>query len=316
MKTISTRDAFGEAISELGAINPEVVVLNADLMSATKTADFDKKFPDRSYNVGIAESNMINFAVGLATVGYIPFACTFAIFAAGRAFEQIRQSVCYPQINVKIVGTHGGITVGEDGATHQAIEDLTLMRVLPNMTILNPSDAIETRKAVMAMAEFSGPVYLRLGRSPVPIVTTEDTKFEIGKAIKLREGNDISLLATGMMTSIALETAQRLANLGIQAGVWNFHTIKPIDRKTVIEAAICGRIITLEEHSIIGGFGGAVDEVICQDCTPSKVKVLNIGIKDTFGSSGSADDLLEAHGLTVEQILKTALKVCSEGESE
>lgn len=307
MTNISTRDAFGKAITELGRENTAVAVLNADLMSATKTGDFNKNFPDRCFNLGIAEADMVDFAAGLATTGFIPFACTFAVFAAGRAFDQIRQSVCYPRTNVKIVGTHGGITVGEDGATHQAVEDIALMRALPNMTILVPADAGETEKAVAAAAAYDGPVYLRLGRSPVPVCMPDTYEFKIGRAVRLRQGKDIAILATGIMVSMALQAAEKLEAKGKSVSVYDFHTIKPIDKDAIREAAQCGRILTAEEHSIVGGFGSSVDEVICQSNLPEPVKVYNMGINDTFGSTGSADVLLQVFGLTVDKMVAHAL---------
>ncbi len=306
---IATRDAYGKAILKMAEVNEKVVVLNADLASATKTTDFNKKFPDQAFNMGIAEQNMIGFAVGLTTADLIPFAGTFAVFAAGRDYDQIRQSVAYPKINVKIVATHGGITVGEDGATHQAIEDIALMRALPNMTVIVPADAIETEKAVAAITEYDGPVYLRLGREPSPVIMADNYQFKIGKAVEVRKGNDLTFIVTGLMVSMAMEAAQILEDKSIHAGVLNVHTIKPLDGDAIREVAKTGRIITAEEHSVIGGLGGAVDEFLMQSKLNRQVQVVNVGIEDCFGQTGSAQKLLEAYNLTPMRLVDEALQM-------
>lgn len=299
----ATREAYGKALAELAKSNPNIVVLDADLSKSTKTAEFKKVAPERFFNMGIAEANMMGVAAGISTCGKIPFVSTFAMFAAGRAFEQIRNSICYPKLNVKICATHAGLTVGEDGATHQAIEDLSLMRSIPNMVVINPSDGIETKEAIKAIAEYQGPCYVRLGRMAVEdINTNENYKFEIGKGIKLSEGNDVSIIATGIMVEIALKAKEKLLSEGINARVINIHTIKPIDSDLIIEAAKeTGAIVTVEEHSIIGGLGSAVTEVVSEYCP---VPVLRIGVNDTFGESGKPNELLDKYGLTCEKIVK------------
>lgn len=307
---IATREAYGKALAKLAAINENVVVLDADLSKSTKTADFKAVAPERFINMGIAESNMMGVAAGLSTCGKIPFASTFAMFAAGRAFEQIRNSICYPSLNVKICATHAGLTVGEDGATHQSIEDISLMRSIPNMIVINPSDAIETEAAIYAAAEYNGPCYVRLGRLAVSVINDNaDYKFEIGKGVTLTKGNDITIIATGMMVELALEAKEELAKDGIDARIINIHTIKPIDKELLINAAKeTGAIVTVEEHSIIGGLGSAVAEVITEEYP---VPVLKVGIKDTFGESGKPNELLKAYGLTTEAIVEHSKKAIS-----
>lgn len=299
---IATRDAYGEALKELGRKNKDIVVLDADLSGSTKTAVFQKEFPERFFNVGIAEQNLIGTAAGLATTGKIPFASSFAMFATGRAFEIIRNSVCYPQLNVKIAATHSGLMVGEDGATHQALEDLSIMRTLPNMVVLSPADAVETKQCIFKAAEYNGPVYIRLGRSKVPVIFDEDYKFEIGKGVELKEGKDVTIIATGVMVEKALLAAEELSKEGISARVINISTIKPIDKDIILKAANETKgIVTVEEHSIIGGLGSAVAEVVSEN-KPTYVE--RIGTMDTFGESGNGDQLLEKYGLSVEKIVK------------
>ena len=306
-KMIATRDAYGEALKELGAINKDVVVLDADLSGSTKTGVFQKEYPNRFFNVGIAEQNLIGTAAGLAAAGKIPFSSTFAMFATGRSFEIIRNSVCYPELNVKIAATHAGLTVGEDGATHQALEDISIMRSLPNMIVLNPADAVETRQCILKAAEYNGPVYIRLGRSGVPVIFDESYEFEIGKANELKEGRDVTIIATGIMVARALEASEELAKENISARVINMSTIKPIDQDIIIKAAKETKgIVTAEEHSIIGGLGSAVAEVVGEN---HPTKVLRIGTMDTFGESGNGNDLLEKYGLTVENIIKKAKEI-------
>jgi transketolase len=309
---IATRDAYGKAILKLAEANQNVVVLNADLSSATKTTDFGAKYPDRAFNMGIAEQNMIGFAVGLSTAGLIPFAGTFAVFAAGRDYDQIRQSVAYSRTNVKIVATHGGITVGADGATHQAIEDIALMRALPNMTVIVPADAVETEKALTAMTEYNGPVYLRLGREPSPVIMSAAHHFQIGKAVEVRAGKDLTFIAAGLMVSMALEAAEILESKSVKVGVVDMHTIKPLDGEAIIAAATTGRIITAEEHSLIGGLGSAVDEFLIQNKLNQRVRVVNIGIDDQFGQTGSAQQLLEAYQLTPQRLVDEAIRLMKE----
>lgn len=303
VKKIATRESYGNALAELGKEHENLVVLDADLAGATKTGIFKKAFPERHIDCGIAECNMVGIAAGLATTGMVPFASTFAMFAAGRAFEQVRNSVGYPHLNVKIGATHAGISVGEDGATHQCNEDIALMRTIPGMTIINPADDVEARAAVKAAYELDGPVYLRFGRLPVPVINDNpDYKFEIGKGITLCDGNDLTIIATGLCVSSALEAAQLLEKDGISARVINIHTIKPLDEELVIKAAKeTGRIVTVEEHSVIGGLGGAVSE-----CVSAKypVPVQRIGIQDVFGESGPAVKLLEKYGLDGQGIYK------------
>lgn len=301
VKKIATRESYGNALVELGKKYENLVVLDADLAGATKTAMFQKAFPKRHVDCGIAESNMMGIAAGFATTGKVPFASTFAMFAAGRAFEQVRNSVGYPHLNVKIGATHAGISVGEDGATHQCNEDIALMRTIPGMVILNPADDVEARAAVEAAYHHEGPVYLRFGRLPVPIINDkEDYKFEIGKGIVLREGKDVTIFATGLCVNEALQAAEKLAEDGVEAKVINIHTIKPLDEELVVKAAReTGKVVTVEEHSIIGGLGGAVSEVLSEK---APTKMLRIGINDVFGESGPAVKLLEKYGIDAKGI--------------
>ena len=303
MKKIATREAYGKALARIGQENDKIVVLDADLSKSTKTADFKAVCPERFINMGIAEGNMMTVAAGMAACGKIPFASTFAVFATGRAFEQIRNSICYPKLNVKVCATHAGITVGEDGASHQSVEDISLMRSIPNMVVISPSDAIETEAAIEAIVKYNGPCYVRLGRSAVTVINdNEDYKFEIGKGVTLREGKEATIIATGVMVDAALEAFNALAEEGIKVRVINMHTIKPIDEAAIISAAReTGVIITAEEHSIIGGLGSAVAEVVTGNCP---VPVLRVGIKDVFGESGKPAELLKAYGLTAEDIVK------------
>ncbi|HIY60333.1 MAG TPA: transketolase family protein [Candidatus Eisenbergiella pullistercoris] len=297
----ATREAYGEALAEFGAQYPDLIVLDADLANATKTNSFQKVFPDRHIDCGIAECNMMGIAAGLSTVGKIPFASTFAMFASGRAYEQVRNSIGYPHLNVKIGATHAGITVGEDGASHQCLEDMALMRAIPGMVVINPSDAVEARAAVQAAIEYVGPVYLRFGRAAVPIINDrEDYHFEIGKGELLREGSDVTIVATGICVSSALEAAEKLAADGISAEVINIHTIKPLDTELIVKSAKkTGKVVTAEEHTIIGGLGGAVCEALSEKApTP----VLRIGINDVFGESGTAAQLVAKYGLDGEGI--------------
>lgn len=307
MNKIATREAYGKALARIGQENENIVVLDADLSKSTKTADFKKVCPDRFINMGIAEGNMMTVAAGLAACGKIPFASTFAMFAAGRAFEQIRNSICYPKLNVKVCATHAGITVGEDGASHQSVEDIALMRSIPNMVVISPSDAVETEAAIEAIVKYNGPCYVRLGRSGVPVINdNEGYKFEIGKGVTLREGKDVAIVATGIMVDAALEASNLLAEEGIKARVINIHTIKPIDEELIIKAAReTGLIVTAEEHSVIGGLGSAVAETVT---SLHPVPVLKVGIKDTFGESGKPAELLKAYGLTAEDIVKAVKK--------
>lgn len=304
---IATRDAYGKTLVELGRENEKIVVLDADLSGSTKTALFAKEFPERFFNAGIAEANMVGMAAGLAAGGMLPFASTFAIFAAGRAFEQIRQSLAYPGMNVKIVATHSGVTVGEDGGSHQAIEDLAIMRSLPNMTVLCPADAPETAAAIRAVAEYDGPVYVRLGRAKVPVVFPEECTFKIGKGNILRDGSDMTFITTGLMTAQALEAAEILSEENINAQVVHMGSIKPIDVELILQAARkTGAIVTAEEHSIIGGLGGAVCEVLAEGC-PTPVE--RVGLRDVFGQSGTGDDLLVHYGLTPAHLVEAAERV-------
>ena len=297
----ATRDSYGAALVELAETYPNLVVLDADLAAATKTGGFKKAYPDRFFDCGIAEGNMMSVAAGLATTGKIVFASSFAMFAAGRAFEQVRNSIGYPHLNVKIGATHAGISVGEDGATHQCCEDIALMRSIPGMTIINPADDTEARQAVKAAIELDGPVYLRFGRLAVPIIFDESYKFEIGKSARLTEGNDVTIIATGLMVNEALIAAEQLKNEGISARVINMATIKPIDREAIIAAAReTGAIVTAEEHTIIGGLGSAVAEVVCETVP---VPVVRVGVNDTFGKSGPAVELLKIFGLSAENIV-------------
>ncbi len=309
-KKIATREAYGKALAELANVNENIVVLDADLSKSTKTADFKAVCEERFFNMGIAEGNMMGVAAGLSTCGKIPYVSTFAMFAAGRAFEQIRNSICYPKLNVKVCATHAGLTVGEDGASHQAIEDLALMRSIPNMTVICPSDAVETRAAIKAIAEYDGPCYVRLGRAAVNIVNDEDTyEFKIGKGVTLAEGNDVTIVATGIMVDVALEAKEMLKNEGINARVINIHTLKPIDREILITAAKeTGAIVTVEEHNVIGGLGSAVSEVLTEEMP---VPVLKVGVQDVFGESGLPDQLLEAYGLTAANVVEKVKKAIS-----
>ena len=296
VKKIATRESYGNALVELGKEHDDVVVLDADLAGATKTGTFKKAFPERHFDCGIAESNMMGIAAGIATTGMVPFASTFAMFAAGRAFEQVRNAIGYPHLNVKIGATHAGISVGEDGATHQCNEDIGLMRTIPGMTIISPSDDVEAKAAVKAAYEMEGPVYLRFGRLAVPVINDNpDYKFEIGKGVTLREGSDVAIIANGLCVSSALEAADLLAADGIKAKVINIHTIKPIDEDLIVAAAKeTGKVVTVEEHSIIGGLGSAVCEVLSEK---APVPVKRIGINDVFGESGPAAALVEKYGL-------------------
>ena len=299
---MATREAYGKALVKLGKINDDVVVLDADLSKSTKTNDFLKAYPNRFFNMGIAEQNLVGAACGFATAGKIPFASTFAMFATGRAFEVIRNSVCYPKLNVKICATHAGITVGEDGGSHQSVEDISLMRSIPNMTVVVPADGIEAEKMIFAAAEFNGPMYVRLGRSAVPTIFEEDYNFEIGKGVVLRDGNDVTIIACGIMVNEALIAADILKEENINARVINMSTIKPIDTELIIKAAKETKaIVTAEEHSIIGGLGSAVSEVVCEN---HPVVVKKVGMNDCFGESGTPNELLAKYGLTAKDIVE------------
>lgn len=307
MANIATRDAYGQALAELGAINDKVVVLDADLSKSTKTNDFKKVFPERFFNIGIAEQNLLGTAAGFAAAGKIPFASSFAVFAVGRAYDQIRNSIAYPKLNVKIAATHAGLTVGEDGGSHQMLEDIALMRALPNMTVLVPADGEETKQAVMAAAAYEGPVYIRLGRPKVPVLFDADYQFEIGKGVVLQEGSDVTLVATGIMVSKAVEAAEKLAAEGISAAVVNISTIKPLDNALIIQMTQkTGAVVTCEEHNIYGGLGSAVAEVLVEHCP---VPMVRVGVADKFGESGLPDQLLEKHGLTADNIAAKAKEV-------
>ena len=298
---LATRAAYGDAIVALAEQYPELVVLDADLSSATMTKKFSQTYPERFFNMGIAEGNMMGVAAGLATCGKKPFASTFAMFAAGRAFEQVRNSIGYPHLNVKIGATHAGVSVGEDGATHQCNEDIALMRTIPGMTIINPADDVEAQAAVRAAAEYVGPVYLRFGRLAAPVFNGPDYQFRMGKGVTLREGSDVTIVATGILVYEAVKAAEALASEGISARVINIHTIKPIDKELLVKAAQeTGVLVTAEEHSVIGGLGAAVAEAIGEDCP---VPVVRIGIKDTFGHSGKGAELLKEFGLSSENII-------------
>ena len=301
VKKIATRESYGNALAELGAEHKEVVVLDADLAAATKTGVFKKAFPERFIDCGIAESNMMGVAAGLAATGLVPFASSFAMFAAGRAFEQVRNSIGYPHLNVKIGATHAGISVGEDGATHQCNEDIALMRTIPGMVVISPADDVEAKAAVKAAYEHQGPVYLRFGRLAVPVINDRpDYKFELGKGVVLREGKDLTIIATGLPVSNCLEAAEKLAVDGIDAKVINIHTIKPLDEELVVAAAKeTGKVVTVEEHSVIGGLGSAVCDVLAEK---APTKVLKIGINDTFGESGPAVELIKKYGLDTDSI--------------
>ena len=308
MKKVATRDSYGAALTELGAQYDNLVVLDADLAGATKTGTFKKAFPDRFFDCGIAEANMICMATGLSTMGLVPFASSFAMFAAGRAFEQVRNSIGYPHLNVKIGATHGGISVGEDGASHQCCEDFALMRSIPGMTVICPADDIEAKAAVKAAYEMNGPVYLRFGRLAVPVFHSEDYKFEIGKGEIVKDGTDVAIIANGLLTYEAIQAGEMLAQAGINAMVINMATIKPLDEELVLAAAKkCGKVITCEEHSIIGGLGEAVCAVL-SETLPTPVK--RIGVNDEFGHSGPAVDLLKQFGLCAEHIVEVAKEFC------
>ncbi len=301
---IATREAYGDALAEFGA-DERIVVMDADLSKSTKTANFKKAYPERFINCGIAEANMVSVAAGLATTGKTVFASSFAMFAAGRAFEQVRNSVCYPHLNVKIGATHAGITVGEDGATHQCNEDISIMRTIPGMVVINPGDAVEARAAVYAAIHYDGPVYLRFGRLAVPVVNDEETfEFEIGKGMKLREGKDVTIVSTGICTAEAIKAAEELEKEGISAAIVNIHTIKPIDKEILVAAAKeTGCIVTAEEHNIIGGLGSAVCEALAEECP---VPVLRVGINDCFGKSGKAAELIDEFGISARFIVEKA----------
>ena len=306
---IATRDAYGEALAELGAENDRIVALDADLSGSTKTGVFAKKFPSRFFNLGIAEANMVGTAAGLAAVGKIPFLSTFAIFAAGRAWEQIRQSVAYPKANVKIVATHGGVTVGEDGGSHQSVEDVAIMRAIPNMTVIVPADGEETKGAIRAAAALKGPVYVRLGRNKVPNVFPAGHQFEIGKGVQVVDGSDLTFITTGLMTAQAVIAAEKLKAEGISARVVHIGTIKPLDKEIVLKAAQeTGAIVTAEEHSVIGGLGGAVAEYLAEE-QPTLMK--RVGIYDRFGISGKSDELLKYFGLNAETLVEEAREIVS-----
>ncbi|RDV82126.1 transketolase family protein [Ammonifex thiophilus] len=310
---IATRDAYGKALVELGEERPEIVVLDADLAKSTKTILFKKRFPERFFDFGVAEQNMFGVAAGLAAAGKIPFCSTFAVFAAGRAFDQIRQSIAYPRLNVKIGASHAGITVGEDGASHQAIEDLALMRALPGMTVFVPADAVETFGAVRAALEIDGPVYIRLGRAPVPVIHAPDFVFRPGEAVCLREGKDATIIATGIMVAQALEAAQALAAEGIEVRVLDMHTLKPLDVAAVVRAALETKaVVTAEEHSIIGGLGSAVAEILGEECP---VPLKRVGIRDVFGESGKPEELLEKYGLTPTHLAEAVKEVLERKKS-
>ena len=301
---IATRDSYGKALVEMGAVNDKLVVLDADLAAATKTAGFKNAYPHRFFDTGIAECNMMCIAGGLATMGFTVFASTFAMFAAGRAFEQVRNTIGYPHLNVKIGATHAGISVGEDGASHQCCEDIALMRTIPGMTIINPADDVEARQAVYAAAAMDGPVYMRFGRLAVPVIFDDSYKFEIGKGVQLVDGSDVTIIATGLMVGEALAAAELLKADGISAAVINMATIKPIDRDIIVAAANkTGAIVTAEEHNIIGGLGGAVAEVVCET---KPVPVVRLGVEDTFGRSGPAVELLHVFGLDAAHIVEKA----------
>jgi len=306
----ATRESYGEALRDLAEEYKDLVVLDADLAAATKTGIFKKAYPDRFFDCGIAEANMMGVAAGLAACGKIPFASTFAMFAAGRAFEIVRNSIGYPHLNVKIGATHAGISVGEDGATHQCNEDIALMRTIPGMTIINPADDVEAKAAVKAALDFEGPVYMRFGRLAVPVINDAETyKFELGKGIVLRDGSDVTIVATGLMVNEALQAAEILAADGISARVVNIHTIKPLDKELICKCAKeTGVIVTAEEHSIIGGLGSAVAEAVTECCP---VPVIKVGVNDEFGHSGPAVDLLKEFGLSAENIAANAKKAVS-----
>ena len=302
----ATRQSYGEALLELGKENKNIVVFDADLSTATKTNIFAKEFPERFYDMGIAEQNMISTAAGMSTCGKIPYASTFAVFAAGRAYDQIRNSVCYPKLNVKICATHAGVTVGEDGATHQMIEDISLMRTLPNMTVLSTSDDVQTKWAVKEISKINGPVYLRLSRLATPIIYVENQKFEIGKAVQIGEGTDATIFATGVTVSEAIKAQEILENKGIKVRVVDIHTVKPIDKDMVIKCAKeTKKLISVEDHNVIGGLGSAISEVLTEEYP---VKLVRMGINDTFGKSGKAIELMQYFGITAENIVEKVVK--------
>ena len=302
-QALATRDAYGAALLELGKKRADVVVLDADLSGSTKTAQFAKAFPERFFNLGISEQDLIGTAGGFSLAGKLPFASTFAVFETGRAWEQIRQTICYSKLNVKLVATHAGITVGEDGASHQALMDIALMRVLPNMTVIVPADGRETEQVIYSIADYEGPVYVRLGRMKVPLVMPESYRFQLGKAHVFHLGKDATILATGIMVSVSLEARQILKSEGLDVGVINISTIKPLDEEAVLRAAESSRlIVTVEEHSVIGGLGSAVSEVLSEK---HPVTVRRMGVKDTFGRSGKPEELLEFYGLTPDNIVNT-----------
>ncbi len=309
MENKATREGYGDGLVELAEIRPDLVVLDADLAAATKTSVFKKAYPERHFECGIAEQNMMGVAAGIASTGKLVFASSFAMFATGRAYEVVRNSIGYPAFNVKIGGTHGGISVGEDGATHQCNEDIALMRTIPGMTVINPADYYEAKAAVLAMAEHQGPAYLRFGRLAIPVYNSPDYKFELGKGVTLKGGKDITIIATGLMVAEAIEAGKALAEQGIDARVINIHTIKPIDRDIIVKAAReTGKIVTVEEHSVIGGLGSAVGDVVLEEYP---VPVVKIGINDVFGHSGPAKDLLVEYGLTADNIVKTVKALVS-----
>ncbi len=298
----ATRQSYGEALLELGKENENIVVFDADLSTATKTNLFAKEFTNRFFDMGIAEQNMISTAAGMATCGKIPYASTFAVFAAGRAYDQIRNSVCYPKLNVKICATHAGITVGEDGATHQMIEDISLMRTLPNMTVISTSDDLQTKWAVKEISKINGPVYLRLSRLATPIIYDENQKFEIGKAVQIGEGTDATIFATGVTVSEAIKAQGILKEKGINVRVIDVHTIKPIDKEMIVKCAKeTKKLISIEDHNIIGGLGSAISEVLTDECP---TKLIRLGIKDTFGKSGKATELMKYFGITAEDLAR------------
>lgn len=309
VKKIATRDSYGNALVELGKEHEDVVVLDADLAAATKTGVFKKAFPERHIDCGIAESNMMGVAAGLAAAGKVPYASSFAMFAAGRAFEQVRNSIGYPHLNVKIGATHAGISVGEDGATHQCNEDIALMRTIPGMVVINPSDDVEAKAAVKAAYEHDGPVYMRFGRLAVPVINDRpEYKFELGKGVVLREGKDVTIIASGLPVANCLEAAEKLVADGIDAKVINIHTIKPLDKELVVAAAKeTGKVVTVEEHSVIGGLGSAVCDVLSEQ---APTKVLKIGVNDVFGESGPALELLKKYGLDTDSIYEKVKAFC------
>ena len=302
----ATRQSYGEALLELGKENKNIVVFDADLSTATKTNIFAKEFPERFYDMGIAEQNMISTAAGMSTCGKIPYASTFAVFAAGRAYDQIRNSVCYPKLNVKICATHAGVTVGEDGATHQMLEDISLMRTLPNMTVLSTSDDVQTKWAVKEISKINGPVYLRLSRLATLIIYDENQKFEIGKAVQIGEGTDATIFATGVTVSEAIKAQEILENKGIKVRVVDIHTVKPIDKDMIIKCAKeTKKLISVEDHNVIGGLGSAISEVLTEEYP---VKLVRMGINDTFGKSGKATELMNYFGITAENIVEKVVK--------